>query len=76
MAYYLAVNRGLLFHFGEPLSSEIVARAYTNHNREIFRTHPGHRRPDLRAQTEEEEHLLREQLALQLDERLWAEGNA
>ncbi len=79
MAYYLAVNRGAPFHFGEPSSAEIVARAYANRNREIFRTHPGQRRPDLWERTQEEESILRGQLeilALRLDERLWREDNS
>ncbi len=40
MAYYLATHRGAPFHFGEPSSAELVARAYANRNRELFRTHP------------------------------------
>ncbi len=44
----------------------------------VYATHPGHRRPDLRARMQEEESILRGQLeilALRLDERLWREDN-
>ncbi len=54
MEYYLATNRGAPFHFGEPTNGEIMARVHANRNQELFRTHPGHRHPDLRARTEEE----------------------
>ncbi len=79
MEYYLTTNWGSPFHFGTPTNREIMARVHTNRNQELYRTHPGHRRPDLRAQTEEEEQLLREQLerlTLQYDERLWREDNS
>ncbi len=78
MAYYLATNRGAPFHFGNPTDSDIAARAYANRNRELFRTHPGHRCTDLQAQTEEDERLLHEQLesiALRLNEHLHREDN-
>ncbi len=78
MEYFLATNRGAPFHFGQPTDGEIMARVHANRNQEIFRTHPGRRRPDLRAQTEEERQLLHKQLerlALQLDERLHREDN-
>ncbi len=78
MEYFLAINRGALFHFRHPTDGELMARIHANRNWELFRPHPGHRRPDLRAGTEEEERLLREQLerlALQLNERLWGEDN-
>ncbi len=79
MAYFLATHRGAPFHFGEPSSAELVARAYANWGRELFCTHPGQRCPDLREQTQEEESILRGQLeilALRLDERLWRESNS
>ena len=47
MEYYLATNRGALFAFGEPTSRELMARVHANRNRELFRTHPGQRCPDL-----------------------------
>ncbi len=49
MEYYLATTRGALFHFGEPTNGELMARVYANCHRELFRTHPGRRCPDLRA---------------------------
>ncbi len=55
MEYFLATNRGAPFHFGEPTVGELTARVHANRNRELFRTHPGHRRPDLWARTEEED---------------------
>ncbi len=64
MAYYLATHRGVPFHFGEPSDSELMARAYANRNRELFRTHPGQRRPDLRERTQEEESILQGQLEI------------
>ncbi len=78
MEYFLTANKGAPFHFGEPTDTELVARVYANRNRELFRTHPGHRCPDLRARTEEEQRLLREWLnyfTLRLDERLHREDN-
>ncbi len=58
MDYFLAVNRGAPFHFGEPTNGEIMARVHANRDRSIFRPHPGHRRPDLRERTQEEESIL------------------
>ncbi len=78
MEYFLATNRGAPFHFGHPTDGELMARIHANRNREIFRSHPGQRRPDLWARTEEEHRLLRERLeylALQLNERLHREDN-
>ncbi len=78
MEYYLATNRGAPFHFGTPTNGEIMARVHANRNWELYGPHPGHQRPDLRTRTEEEERPLHEQLdrlALQLDKRLWREGN-
>ncbi len=49
MEYFLATNRGAPFHFGKPTDGELMARVHANRNQELFRTHPGHRRPDLRA---------------------------
>ncbi len=62
MDYFLATNRGALFHFGQPTDGELMARVHANQNRELYRTHPGQQCPDLRAQTEEEHRLLRERL--------------
>ncbi len=73
MAYYLVINRGAPFHFGHPTDGKLMARVHANCNRELFRTHPGQQRPDLRARTEREDQLLQEQLehlALRLDECL------
>ncbi len=78
MEYYLATNRGALFHFGHPTDRELMAQIHANRNWELFRTHPGHRRHNLRAQTGEEHRLLCDQLeslALRLDERLHQEDN-
>ncbi len=47
MEYYLATNRGAPFHFGHPTNGELMARVHANLNRELFRTHPGHRHLDL-----------------------------
>ncbi len=62
MAYYLATNRGAPFHFSHPTDGELTARVHANRNQELFHTHPGQRRPDLRVRTEEEHRLLCEQL--------------
>ncbi len=78
MEYFLTTNRGVPFHFGKPTDGELMARIHANRNQELFHTHPGHQRPDLWAQTEEEHQLLRERLeclALRLDERLHWEDN-
>ncbi len=79
MEYFLATNRGAPFHFGSPTNGEIMARAHANRNRELYATHPGARRPDLRARTREEEALLRGQLEIlvvQLDERIERESDS
>ncbi len=49
MDYFLATSRGAPFHFEQPTNGELMARIHANRNREVFRTHPGQRRPDLRA---------------------------
>ncbi len=60
MDYFLAMSRGAPFHFGQPTDGELMARVHANQNRELYRTHPSRRRPDLWARTEEEHRLLRE----------------
>ncbi len=78
MEYFLTTSRGAPFHFGHLTNGEIMARVHANRNRELYGPHPGHRRPDLWARTQEEESLLRGQLeilTLRLDERLWREDN-
>ncbi len=78
MDYFLATSRGAPFHFSTPTDRELMARVHTNRNRELYRSHPGCRRPDLQARTEEEHRLLRDRLvslAWRLDERLHREDN-
>ncbi len=78
MDYFLATSRGAPFHFGTPTDGELMARVHANRNREIYRSHPGRRRPDLWAQTEEEHRILRGRLislTRRLDERLHREDN-